>query len=293
MDHSRESSIRPGANWAATQKQEYAKELAESVDSKGQIHIRDLNIVFGQGKTSFVAVERVSLTIKSGEFVCLIGPSGCGKSTVLNTIAGFVQPTEGVVEVDGYPIVRPGADRGMVFQQASLFPWKTVLQNVAHGPRMAGQRKAEAYRVARELLQMVGLSRFAKNYPMTLSGGMQQRVAIARALANHPRVLLMDEPFGALDAQTRVMMQESLLNLWEKLRTTVVFVTHDIDEAILLADRLIVMSAHPGRVLADMPINLPRPRSSDLLITDAFTRLKRDCFELIRQESMAAFANQH
>jgi NitT/TauT family transport system ATP-binding protein len=260
---------------------------------QGHIHIQDLRIVFGQGRKQFVAIEQVSLTIQSGEFVCLIGPSGCGKSTVLNTIAGFIQPTMGLVKVDGYPVERPGRDRGMVFQQPSLFPWKTVLQNVAHGPLMAGLSKANAHRIAQDLLQMVGLSRFAKSYPMTLSGGMQQRVAIARSLANYPRVLLMDEPFGALDAQTRVMMQENLLTLWDELQTTVVFVTHDLDEAILLADRIIVISAHPGRVLADIPIPLPRPRNSDLLVSDAFTRLKRDCFELIRQESMMAFANQY
>ncbi|NEQ53364.1 MAG: ABC transporter ATP-binding protein [Leptolyngbya sp. SIO3F4] len=258
----------------------------------GHIVIEQLSISFNTGKESFLAVENVSLAVYPGEFVCLIGPSGCGKSTVLNSIAGFITPTQGTVSVDNRLVELPGGDRGMVFQQPSLFPWKTVLANVAHGPLMAGKSKAVAHRIAHDFLEMVGLVKFAKHYPMMLSGGMQQRVAIARALANSPQVLLMDEPFGALDAQTRFMMQENLLKLWEDLKTTVVFVTHDIDEAIFLADRVVVMSANPGRILKDIRIPLPRPRSIEVLLDKEFSILKKDCFELIRQESLLAFEQQ-
>ncbi|MEL7357462.1 MAG: ABC transporter ATP-binding protein [Cyanobacteria bacterium J06560_6] len=258
----------------------------------GRISIGQLSVVFGEGRQSFLAVEKFSLDIPAGEFVCLIGPSGCGKSTVLNTIAGFITPSRGAVTVDDCVIEEPGGDRGMVFQQPSLFPWKTVLGNVAHGPRMAGKPKAVAHKIAQDFLQMVGLAKFANRYPMMLSGGMQQRVAIARALANSPRVLLMDEPFGALDAQTRFMMQENLLKLWSELKTTVVFVTHDIDEAIFLGDRVVVMSANPGRILKNIEVPLPRPRTSDLLVDPTFSVLKKDCFDLIRQESLQAFEQQ-
>lgn len=258
----------------------------------GRISIGQLSVVFGEGRQSFLAVEKFSLEIPAGEFVCLIGPSGCGKSTVLNTIAGFITPSRGAVTVDDCVIEEPGGDRGMVFQQPSLFPWKTVLGNVAHGPRMAGKPKAVAHKIAQDFLQMVGLAKFANRYPMMLSGGMQQRVAIARALANSPRVLLMDEPFGALDAQTRFMMQENLLKLWAELKTTVVFVTHDIDEAIFLGDRVVVMSANPGRILKNIEVPLPRPRTSDLLVDPTFSALKKDCFDLIRQESLQAFEQQ-
>lgn len=259
---------------------------------QGYILIQKLSIVFGTGKQSFTAVENFSLEVNPGEFVCLIGPSGCGKSTVLNSIAGFIPPTQGSVSVDNRAIDQPGGDRGMVFQQPSLFPWKTVRENVAHGPLMAGKSKAESYQLAQEFLQMVGLLKFAKHYPKTLSGGMQQRVAIARALANFPRVLLMDEPFGALDAQSRFMMQENLLKLWEDLKTTVVFVTHDIEEAIFLGDRVVVMSANPGRILEDIEIALPRPRSTELLMEPNFLDFKKDCFNLIRKESLRAFEQQ-
>ena len=263
-----------------------------TVGQSGHIAIEQLSIAFGTGKQSFLAVENFSLEIYPGEFVCLIGPSGCGKSTVLNSIAGFIAPTQGAVSLDNRQIEQPGGDRGMVFQKPSLFPWKTVLGNVAHGPLMAGKPKAVAHRIAQDFLEMVGLMKFAKHYPMMLSGGMQQRVAIARALANSPQVLLMDEPFGALDAQTRFMMQENLLKLWEDLKTTVVFVTHDIDEAIFLADRVVVMSANPGRILKDISISLPRPRSIELLLDQTFAVLKKDCFDLIRQESLLAFEQQ-
>lgn len=234
-------------------------------------------------------MDRVSFDVSPGEFVCIVGPSGCGKSTVLNTIAGLEVPFEGEVLVDGKPMHRPRADVGMVFQQPHLFPWKSVRRNITHGPRMLGKSSAEANAIADDLIAMVGLKRFADAFPNTLSGGMQQRVAIARALANQPRVLLMDEPFGALDAQTRAVMQDNLLELRERINATIVFVTHDIDEAIVLADRVLIMSAGPGRILRELDVELPRPRSNAILLESTYLALKRDCLDVIRAEGLRAF----
>ena len=259
---------------------------------RGAIDVSNLSIIYGGPKGEFLAVDRVSFQVKPGEFVCIVGPSGCGKSTILNIIAGFESPSEGSITLDGKPITKPGADRGMVFQQPSLFPWKTIRSNVAHGPRMAGYPNAEAYRQADQFLEMVGLTRFADNHPKTLSGGMQQRVAIARALVNRPSVLLMDEPFGALDAQTRTMMQEALLRIWTEIDATVVFVTHDIDEAIFLGDRILVMSASPGRIILDVPVALRRPRLADISLDEVFLSVKKSCLDLIRRESLLAFERQ-
>ncbi len=260
---------------------------------RGRVRADDVTIAFEGADADTVAVEKVNLEIEPAEFVCLLGPSGCGKSTLLNAIAGFLTPTDGRLTLDGAPIAGPGPDRGMVFQQHSLFPWKTVLGNVMFGPLMAGHGRLESEQTARTFLEMVGLSAFTERYPMTLSGGMQQRVGIARALANYPTVLLMDEPFGALDAQTRTMMQESLLRIWDGFKLTVVFVTHDIDEAIFLADRVLVMSAAPGRIIAEYRVDLERPRTADSVLTPAFTRLKRECMEWIRRESIVAFEQQN
>jgi NitT/TauT family transport system ATP-binding protein len=239
----------------------------------GHIVIDSLQVAFGVGSERRVAVANVNLDVAPGRFVCLLGPSGCGKSTVLNTIAGFVQPSSGQVMLDGEAVSGPGADRGMVFQ-----------------PLMANQGASAAEATARTLLAMVGLSRFTDHYPDQLSGGMQQRVGIARALANYPRVLLMDEPFGALDAQTRAMMQEVLLGIWSEFRTTVVFVTHDIDEAIFLGDQVAVMGAHPGRIIEELPVPLSRPRTQDAAFEPEFIRLKRHCLELIRSETLRGFS---
>jgi len=259
--------------------------------TKGHVRIERVAVTFGRGANRQIAVAETSLDIVPGEFVCLLGPSGCGKSTLLNCVAGYVAPSHGRVTVDGEPVAKPGPDRGMVFQQHSLFPWKTVLDNVAFGPRVAGRRDGEA--IARTFLEMVGLSRFATRYPGELSGGMQQRVGIARALANYPSVLLMDEPFGALDAQTRAMMQENLLRIWGEFGITVIFVTHDIDEALFLADRVLVMSASPGRIIADLEVPLARPRSLDIATEDSFSGVKRQCLEQIRAESLRAFDQQN
>lgn len=265
------------------------------IDSKTapfEIDVDEVSIVFDTPKGQVIAADRVSFRIRRGEFVCLLGPSGCGKSTVLNTIAGFETPYSGVVSVAGRPVIGPGPDRGMVFQQPHLFPWKSVRANIAHGPNMLGKTSRQARAIADDLIALIGLTKFADSHPHTLSGGMQQRVAIARALANRPAVLLMDEPFGALDAQTRIVMQENLLALWGQVGTTVVFVTHDIDEAIFLADRVLLMSAGPGRILCDLGIDLPRPRTSDLVLDPAYISLKKECLDLIRTESQRSFEQQ-
>ena len=259
----------------------------------GLVEIDRVTVTFGKGRKAHKAIEETSIRVEPGEFVCILGPSGCGKSTLLNAVAGYVNPNGGHVNVDGEKVTRPGPDRGMVFQQYSLFPWKTVKDNVAFGPMVAGQPYAAAEAVARTFLDMVGLTKFANRYPAELSGGMQQRVGIARALANYPRVLLMDEPFGALDAQTRQMMQENLLNIWSEFGTTVLFITHDIDEAIFLADRVLIMSAGPGRIIADLAVSLSRPRPPEVTAEPAFAELKRQCIAHIRAESLKAFEQQN
>jgi NitT/TauT family transport system ATP-binding protein len=253
------------------------------------IRVEDLSIVFDAPSGQVIAVDRVSLVVAQGEFVSIVGPSGCGKSTLLNAMAGLERPFEGQVLIAGEAMHAPRPEIGMVFQQPHLFPWKSVRRNIAHGPRALGKSKAEALRIADDLIEMIGLTRFASAYPHTLSGGMQQRVAIARALANQPRVLLMDEPFGALDAQTRAVMQDNLLELRERINATIVFVTHDIDEAILLSDRVLIMSAGPGRILKDLQVSLPRPRSSAIVAEAAYLTLKGDCLDLIRSEGRRAF----
>lgn len=260
---------------------------------KGQIRIKDVSITYRSGNKVHTAVQSTSLDIEPGEFVCLLGPSGCGKSTLLNCVAGHVKPSTGQIEIDGQPVTRPGPDRGMVFQQHSLFPWKTVRQNIALGPQITGRGDDSPESVANTFLDMVGLSKYGDSYPAELSGGMQQRVGIARALANYPSVLLMDEPFGALDSQTRLMMQEGLLKLWQDFRTTVLFVTHDVDEAVYLADRVLVMSAGPGRVINDLRIGLPRPRTGDDMTSDAFVSARKACLDDIRRESLRAFEQQN
>jgi NitT/TauT family transport system ATP-binding protein len=258
-------------------------------DKQGRIDIQGVSIVFGSGADENVAVKETSLVINPGEFVCILGPSGCGKSTLLNSVAGYVTPSLGQVLVDDEKINNPGPDRGMVFQQYSLFPWKTVLDNIAFGPKLAGYSPDECSSIANTFLAMIGLTKIADSFPGELSGGMQQRVGIARALANYPRVLLMDEPFGALDAQTRIMMQESLLNIWSEFGITVLFVTHDVDEAIFLADRILVMSASPGSVIADLKVDLERPRKPEMATSEEFVKLKKQCLGYIRAESLKAF----
>ena len=245
------------------------------------------------GKTFRGAIEALrdcSLEIEDNEFAVLLGPSGCGKSTLMNIVAGFEDATSGTVTVDGEPVAAPGPDRAVVFQEAALFPWLTAWDNVVMGPRMMGVPKSEYEEPARELLALMGLSDFHNSFPAGLSGGMKQRVGIARALAMTPRVLLLDEPFGALDAQTRLSMQELLLDVWESRRKTVLFITHDIDEAILLADTVYIMSARPGSIARQIGIGLPRPRKLDLLTDRDFNELRKDIMETIRAEAIETAA---
>ena len=234
------------------------------------------------GATPVHALEGIDLNVHAGEFVALLGPSGCGKSTLLNLIAGFEAPSSGRLTVNGATVSRPGPERGVVFQEAALFPWLNVWENVVFGPKVAGMPQNAYEARAREMLDIMGLAAFAKHLPVQLSGGMRQRVGIARVLTMQSKVLLMDEPFGALDAQTRLTMQELLLSVWQNLRTTVVFVTHDIDEAILLADTIYVMSARPGRIASRMTVPLERPRSVDLITGEVFNGLKLDILKQIR-----------
>ena len=215
-----------------------------------------------------LALSDVSLTIEDGAFVSILGPSGCGKSTLLYIVGGFVTPTKGTAKMKGKAITRPGPDRGPVFQEFALFPWKSVLGNVIYGPRQQGVRASEAEAQARALIEMVGLKGYENFYPKELSGGMKQRVALARTLAYHPEVLLMDEPFGALDAHTRTRLQNDLLNIWERDRKTVLFVTHSVDEAVFLSDRVVVMTRSPGRIKQIIDIDLPRPRRRTELLLD-------------------------
>ncbi len=216
-----------------------------------------------------LALSDISLTIDDGAFVSILGPSGCGKSTLLYIVGGFVNPTQGVARMKGSPITGPGPDRGPVFQEFALFPWKSVLGNVVYGPRQQGVKAAEAEAQGRALIEMVGLKGFEHFYPKELSGGMKQRVALARTLAYHPAVLLMDEPFGALDAHTRTRLQNDLLNIWERDRKTVLFVTHSVDEAVFLSDRVVMMSRSPGRIKQIIDIDLPRPRRRTELLLDS------------------------
>jgi NitT/TauT family transport system ATP-binding protein len=239
----------------------------------GTITFENVSKTFS-GRNEVQALDGISLTVNEGEFAALLGPSGCGKSTLLNLLAGFENTTEGTLLFDGKTVTRPGPDRGVVFQEAALFPWLNVWQNVVFGPEVQGVARAEYESKARDLLKLVGLEAFADALPVQLSGGMRQRVGIARVLAMSPRALLMDEPFGALDAQTRLSMQQLLLDVWQSLGTTVLFVTHDIDEAILLSDRIHVMTARPGRIMRTIPIALARPRSIASLTSAEFMAYK-------------------
>ncbi|RYX94288.1 MAG: ABC transporter ATP-binding protein [Comamonadaceae bacterium] len=228
------------------------------------------------------ALDRIDLDVQPGEFVALLGPSGCGKSTLLNLVAGFEQATAGLLTVHGQKVEKPGPDRGVVFQEAALFPWLTVWENVIFGPKTQGLKPSDYEDRANEMLRIVGLTDFKNHLPVQLSGGMRQRVGIARILTLGSRVLLMDEPFGALDAQTRLTMQELLLTVWQQLKPTIVFVTHDIDEALFLADTIYVMSARPGRIQARMTVPLARPRTIDDTTSEGFNKMKREILHQIR-----------
>jgi NitT/TauT family transport system ATP-binding protein len=264
--------------------------VTQSVGSP-QLVLRDLTVTFQRRRGGTVAaVESLDLTVREKEFVCIVGPSGCGKSTMLRVVAGLVRPSSGEVILNGRSVVEPGADRGMVFQSYTLFPWLTVQGNVEFGPRLREVPDAERSAAARRYIDLVGLRGFEQSYPKELSGGMMQRAAIARSLANDPEILLMDEPFGALDAQTRALMQELLLNVWQQTRKTVLFVTHDIEESILLGDRVYIMTARPGRIKEEVAISLPRPRTLEVVDSEAFIRLRRYIHQSIREESLKVLA---
>ncbi|MEG1857244.1 MAG: ABC transporter ATP-binding protein [Pseudoflavonifractor sp.] len=247
------------------------------------------NIVkkFNGRNGEIVALNGVSMEIYENEFVCVVGPSGCGKSTMLNIIGGLDTPTSGRVLVDDREVCAPGPDRGVVFQQYALFPWLTVEKNVQFGLKLSGKSSAECEEITRKYLKMVDLEAFAKAYPKELSGGMKQRVAIARAYATNPKVLLMDEPFGALDAQTRTQLQSELLETWEKEQKTCFFITHDVEEAIILAQRVVIMSARPGRVKDVVEIDIPYPRTQETKMTPRFLELKNYIWGQVYQEYLA------
>ena len=252
--------------------------------------VRGVERRFASSTGSTLALQATDLDVAENDFVTILGPSGCGKSTLLRIVAGLDHPTAGQVTLEGRRIDGPGADRGMVFQSYTLFPWLTVRENVCFGLRERGMARAEQSETANAFLVKVGLSGFENHYPKQLSGGMQQRVAIARALANGPRMLLMDEPFGALDHQTRELMQELLLGIWEAEKKTVLFVTHDIDEAVFMGSRVVVMSARPGRIKLDRAVPLPHPRHYSVKTSPAFTELKVELTEQVRVEVRAAQA---
>ncbi|HKQ70485.1 MAG TPA: ABC transporter ATP-binding protein [Polyangiaceae bacterium] len=252
------------------------------------LQVKNLVKTFEGRRGPVVALDRVSFEAHRREFLCVIGPSGCGKSTLARILAGLDDSSSGEVLLDGSPIRGPGPDRGMVFQGYTLFPWLTVLKNVMFGLEVTTRSRTRAEREAKEWIELVGLKRFANAYPHQLSGGMKQRVAIARALANRPRILLMDEPFGALDAQTRCQMQSYLLQIWKQVDITIVFITHDLEEATYLADRILVLDAHPGRVRELLEVPVPRPRSQDQFLLPSFLATRQRLEDLIHPRAEVA-----
>ncbi len=258
-----------------------AAQVVGVAERGGAIRLRNVDIHFGEGKTAVQALRGIDLSVGAGELISVLGPSGCGKSTIIGAVAGFTRVSSGELLVDERQVRAPGPDRGVVFQQHTLFPWKTVLENVEFGLKMRRVGRAERRRAASEILEHVGLAEFREHYPHQLSGGMQQRVNLARVLVNRPRVILMDEPFCSLDAQTRLQMQQMLLELWHEFHMTIVFVTHDVDEAVFLSDRVVVLSPRPGSVKAELAIDLPRPRRVELLTSQPFMALKRRALDLL------------
>jgi NitT/TauT family transport system ATP-binding protein len=258
------------------------------LEERIKLHIHNVTKIYRSEGNEVLAIDEIDLKIRDQEFATILGPSGCGKSTLLRIVAGLTKPTRGVVRLGGNVIREPGQDRGMVFQSYTLFPWLTVKENIKFGLELSRIPKAEQEKVAQEFVEKVGLTGFENTYPKGLSGGMKQRVAIARALANNPAILLLDEPFGALDAQTRALMQELLTQVWEELYKTILFVTHDVEEAIFLSDRVFVMTARPGKIKAEIDIPLGRPRSYETKSTDAFLNLKKQALALIREEAIKA-----
>ncbi len=263
--------------------------------SDPMLEMQNIRVLFKPShQPEIVAVDDASISVRANEFVSLIGPSGCGKSTLLRAAAGLEQPSSGVILVEGAPVDRPGADRGMVFQTYTLFPWLSVRENIRFALKKSKLSMEEKDERVQRYIKLIGLEGFENSFPNQLSGGMRQRVAIARALVYQPKILLMDEPFGALDAQTRLLMQELLLQVWEKERTTVLFVTHDVEEAILLSDRVLVMTSLPGKIKTEIRIDLPRPRKVMEMETSVpFAGYKKQLLELVREEARKVFAIDH
>ncbi len=260
-----------------------------------KLEVTDLQWVYpaiGRREKDVVALKDINLEVRESEFVVIVGPSGCGKSTLINLIGGLERVQEGTIRVDGRDVTDPGVERGMVFQGYSLFPWLSVQKNVEFGLKMRKIPKKEREQTAKEYISLVGLEGFANAFPKQLSGGMKQRVAIARTLANHPKILLMDEPFGALDAQTRVVMQELLAKISREMKSTVLFITHDIDEAILLADRIYVMSRRPGTIREVIQVGLEGVRDHEILVNPEFLKLKQKIMDMLWQESQEAAKDQ-
>ena len=255
---------------------------------RGDIILNRMTLAFGTGRNTVTALEDLSLTVSAGDILTILGPSGCGKSSLISSIAGFKPPYSGTLLVDGEPVCGPGSDRGVVFQQPTLFPWKTVWKNIDFGLKLRGVARADRGEIIRNILVKVGLSEFKNHFPTQLSGGMQQRVGLARVLVNRPRVMLMDEPFSALDAQTRLMMQDLLLTVWGEYRMTIIFVTHDIDEAIYLGSQVAVLTRRPGRLKARLKVGLPYPRRADMLVLGEFMSLKKQCLNLLYEETHGA-----
>ncbi len=263
------------------QSPEVAARFKRLVERPVALEVTGLTKRFESSRGVVTALDDVSFSVHKRELLSVIGPSGCGKSTLVRILAGLETPTAGELRVYGEPVSGPGPDRGMVFQGYTLFPWRTVKENVMFGPRMAGKSSFSAEGEAREWIDLVGLSKFENAYPHQLSGGMKQRVAIARALANQPRVLFMDEPFGALDAQTRCQMQSYLLEIWKNVDITIVFITHDLDEAVFLSDRILVLDANPGRVSEVVEVPVPRPRTTEQIFDPTFLAVRKHIDNLI------------
>ncbi|HKA45289.1 MAG TPA: ABC transporter ATP-binding protein [Burkholderiales bacterium] len=260
--------------------------------AQGAVELRDVWKEFAKGAARIEALQAIDLSIAPRSFTAILGPSGCGKSTLLNMVAGFDAPTRGQVLANRVPVAAPSPKRAVVFQEPALFPWFSVYENVVFGPKTQRKPAAEYRPRAEQILEQVGLKGFASHYPAELSGGMKQRVGIARVLVMEPEVLLMDEPFGSLDAQTRTLMQELLLSVWERHHQTVLFITHDIEEALLLADSVCVMTARPGRIKRRIPVELARPRTIEVTTSPVFNELKREVLALIREETVRADADR-
>jgi NitT/TauT family transport system ATP-binding protein len=259
-----------------------------TINSEPKISFQNVTRRFGQGSNAFLALDRLNLDIADGEFVTVVGPSGCGKSTAMNIAAGLTDVSDGRVLVDGKPVNGPGPERGVIFQQYALFPWLTVRENVEFGLRIKGLPSAARKTIADRFIDLVGLKDFADALPKTLSGGMKQRCAIARAYAANPTILLMDEPFGALDALTRVNMQDQLLDTWSRERRTVVFITHDVDEAVYLANRVIVMASRPGRLHKIIPVDLPYPRTEEIRLSPEFAEIRNQVWYAVYHQNSQA-----